>query len=316
MAYTTITKPTQGHSTKKSLADIIADDISFLYDNLGGGILVENGSFEQGVSPNDPTGWVSFKWGTGDIETTDPLHGKQGYKFVSSGSGGGYLTMQDFAECSEFVPLLVWWHMKSSVADIRNIVRVLWYKKDQTACTTATTDIYDDSTSNSTAGTTYARAVLPPADARYFKLRLIGADSSDATSGSCIFDGVGAVVSMAQAGHVFCDAALADTTGWQQAAKVPATNPMYFDTALFPRMRFAAAIHCANAPGWHAYVRVKVGSNYSNELKQDGTGDINGILEVSLAGILGTRAAIEIEWNVAGVASGMSGYITVVHLIP
>lgn len=190
MAYTVITKPTLGDAVKKSLIDDLIDNSDYLYDNLGGGNLVENGSFEQGTSPADPTGWVSFKWGTGDIETTDPGHGKQGYKFTSTGAGGGYLTMSDFAECSQYVPLTISFLMKSSVADINNIVRILWYKKDQTACVTPSTDIYSNAATNPTSWTHYMLMATPPTDARYFKMRLIGADSSDATPGSCIFDGV------------------------------------------------------------------------------------------------------------------------------
>lgn len=264
MAYTVITKPTVGDAIKKSLVDALIDNSDFLYDNLGGGILVENGSFEQGVSPADPTGWVSFKWGTGNIETTDPLHGKQGYKFVSTGSGGGYLTMQDFAECSEFNPLFVWWCMKSSVADIKNIVRALWYKKDQTACNIASTDIYSENTENPTVGRRFGFLVLPPPDARYFKLRLIGADSSDVTPGSCIFDGVGVVEFSGESVYVTGTIAEDSTANlnWEDNGSVNILlPPLSADSHVRLTFRASSKVDATNT----VYQRFRVDGEYSNE---------------------------------------------------
>lgn len=190
-----------GKFAVQSLWQYIKDNFDYLYAAVTGSSAtgLVNGSFELDVdSDNVPDNWTwnAYTGGTLAIETTDPGHGAKGIKITSpggSGNGGGYLTSSSYVECSEYGRLTVSWYMKSSVADILNKVQVFWYKKDQTPCTSASTDLYSDATANPTSWTRYQASAVPPADARYYKIRLTGAHSDDTTAGNCMFDGVSVV---------------------------------------------------------------------------------------------------------------------------
>jgi hypothetical protein len=186
-----------GKPVKQSLMANIKDNFDDLNTRITSAIeaIVPNGSFEvDSDSDGIPDNWSRslFTGGSGAFDTTTPAHGAKAYKFTSpggSGNGGGYLT-SDYILCSEYVYLTVRFLLKSSVADIRNIVRILWYTSAKAACATPSTDIYDAASGNPTSWTEYIRGVLPPTTARYFKIRLIGADSSDVTAGTAYFDGI------------------------------------------------------------------------------------------------------------------------------
>jgi len=78
--------------------------------------------------------------------------------------------------------------MKSSVADVRNLVEVVWY--DDADAEISTTSAYDDSTTNPTSWTVKSYVATPVSTAVRAKLRLTGCHSSDATTGSTWFDGI------------------------------------------------------------------------------------------------------------------------------
>lgn len=154
--------------------------------------LISNGSFETSSS-NIPVGWTLFEWNAGanvvDDSAGNFADGAYSMKFVSTGSGGGTITTNSFFAVSEYKTYTVKFLLKST-ADVRNVVQFLWYDEDQIALGAPSTSIYDEATVNPTNWTLIEVSAAPPAGARFAKLKIIGCDSSDSTSGTARFDGV------------------------------------------------------------------------------------------------------------------------------
>lgn len=173
--------------------------------------LLENGSFElDSDGDNQPDDWTITEddaTSTVEIDTTNVSHGANSLKFVSQGSGGGTATSSDFFEVNAGKTCVVAFTIKSTVADVRNQVQVRYFDKDQTFVSADT--VYDEDTSNPTSFEEKRFVSSVPASATYAKLRLIGCDPSDATSGTTYFDDV--KVFTDQQAAVYSD----DTTPWQ-----------------------------------------------------------------------------------------------------
>ena len=154
--------------------------------------LVQNGSFEDNAvgDGKTPDSWTLTEesGSTVILDSTDQHHGAKAIKFTSAGSGGGNVETTSFFEVTPDRPLCVSLFMKSSVADVRNVVSVEWFTSAQASI--STTSMYDESTVNPTAFAKIVLGATPPATARYAKLKLTGCHSSDATTGSTWFDDV------------------------------------------------------------------------------------------------------------------------------
>jgi hypothetical protein len=195
MPWTTITKPTQGDATKKSLVDTIIDNLAFLFGRLTGTESVINGSFENDTdSDGIPDGWTRtlYTGGTFLLDNTDQRSGKYAIKFTSpggAGNGGGYIENTDAFPVSPNRAIQVLWEMKSSAAGVSNKIEVYWFKSDLTASATPSTSLYS-STSNPTIWNSFTNRATPPSDARYAKIRLTGCHTSSTTAGSTWFDNI------------------------------------------------------------------------------------------------------------------------------
>jgi len=193
MAWTTITKPTQGAATKKSLIDAIIDNLTYLFSQASTSALIANGSFEDdGDGDGTPDSWTLtlFTGGSFTLDSTDQRHGAKSAKFTSPGgasNGGGFLHSNDFFAVSPNRQVEVLWELKASAAGVSNRVELYWYKADQTASATPSTSLYN-STSNPTSWTAMANFATPPSDARYAKLRITGCHTASTTAGSTWFD--------------------------------------------------------------------------------------------------------------------------------
>lgn len=177
-----------------------ADDVTiWTEDNYGGGEdviqpgnynLVKNGSFETDtLTRGEPDYWtiVDYTNGSHSLDATDQFHGLNSLKFTSTGSGGGYAT-SDYFEVEEAKALNFDWNMKSTVANVRNVVDVLWYTAAKTLI--STTNLYDDSATNTTSWSAKYSQSTPPSTARYSQLRVYGCHSSDTTAGSTWYDNI------------------------------------------------------------------------------------------------------------------------------
>jgi hypothetical protein len=170
-------------------------------DNYGSGLvpvatnqfsLVPNYSFEDATEAvNVPDNWTitTYTGGTQTLDTSvgNQIHGAQALKFTSTGSGGGF-AVSDFFPVEEAVAISVQVSIKSSVADVRNLIEILWYDRSQVSVSNST--LLDDSTTNPTSWTDKSYSSTPPANARFAKIRLTGCHSSDPTTGSTWFDNV------------------------------------------------------------------------------------------------------------------------------
>lgn len=184
MAFTAITKPTQGDATKKSLIDAMIDNESFLNTEISGVKVVQipNPSFEvDSDSDGIPDRWTRTLYTGGAFSRSnsagDYAHGAYGIKFThpsGGGNGGGYLDSEDFFECSEYQRLFISWLHYCSVAGMHDLVEVKFYTGAQVLISTST--IYD-STANPTSWATQSGVVIPPATARYAKIRITGGKS-------------------------------------------------------------------------------------------------------------------------------------------
>lgn len=193
MPFTIITKPSAGTPTKKSLIWAIIDNLTFLFSQTQGPSTsvdsIPNGSFENDTDADGtPDSWVLTTWGTFTLDTSagNQSIGSQSAKFVSTGAGGGYLTSEDYFEVSDKRSMSLSFQLKSSVADVRNKVEILFYDRTKSFISSAT--LYDNATTNPTAWTTQFAYFVPVATARYAKLKITGCDSSDATAGSTWYD--------------------------------------------------------------------------------------------------------------------------------
>jgi len=178
----------------KDDSDVTQDTI----DNYGAGTfssenspynLVHNGSFEvDDDSDGVGDGWIRtmYSGGSGDLVETDQQHASQALKCSSIGNGGCAYTSENYFYVSDSRDYFVSFSMKASVADIRILVNVKWY--DSTENYLSETAILDDDTSNPTSWTKKSTTIIPPSGARFAKLELFGAHSSDPTVGNVIFD--------------------------------------------------------------------------------------------------------------------------------
>lgn len=196
MPFTTITKPDQGDTTKKSLIDTIIDDLADLNSRISAASTVLNGSFEtDSDSDGIPDAWTRtlFTGGTFLLDNTDQTDGLYSVKFTSpggGGNGGGYIESTDAFPVSPIRQIEVLWSQKSSAATVSNIVQVYWFKSDLTASATPSTTIYTNAATNPTNWTVESGIATPPSDARFAKVRLTGCSTASTVAGTTRFDDV------------------------------------------------------------------------------------------------------------------------------
>lgn len=266
MSFVSMTKPTLGDATKKSFADQLIDNDDALNSSIGEMTLgIVNGSFEIGVDPDAPTGWVfGTTWGTKGFDTATPGHGAKAFKFASAGSGGGELQSEGFIGCDEGRPVVLSFLHKSSAAGLHNLVELLWYDAAQSYL--STTAIYDDTATNPTSWTAFLRTATAPAGARYFKVKITGAKNDDATVGTAYFDGVELVRSQVLpfSGTIAEDTETA--TSWTDNGSVAITLPVLQNAPVV--LCFVASLKATTA-GQIAAQRFRVGTDYSTEWSVD-----------------------------------------------
>lgn len=155
--------------------------------------VIDNGSFEiDDDSDGEPDYWTStvFSGGTFLLDTDIAAHGTKSAKFASTGSGGGYITSSNFYPCSPNEDINWSFEIKATNGSSRNIATILFYQIDESASAGGDSTLYDKSADNPADFTAYSGSISVPSDARLFKVRLTGVDSTVAVSGSTWFDNV------------------------------------------------------------------------------------------------------------------------------
>lgn len=186
-----------GKPIKQALMQTIKDNEDWLYGNTNAvSTQVRNGSFEiDSDADGVPDGWTKglYPGGSGGFETTSPAHGAKSYKFThpgGAGNGGGYLT-SDYVDISQYIEYVISLILWSSVAGIKNIVRIQYY--DKAKASLGTVDPYSSTANPTSPAPQYLRlsgAYAPPANARYLKVILIGGYTDTAVAGTTYFDDV------------------------------------------------------------------------------------------------------------------------------
>ena len=152
--------------------------------------LLSNGGFETDADSNNiPDNWdlVNETGSSNARDTSESSEGAASMRFTSTGTGGGNVTTSNFFPVNDSTNLRVNFDIRSTLATVKNIVRVEWYDISQVSI--SNTDVYD-SVANPTSYTRFQVSAAPPANARFAKLKLIGIDPSVALSGSTYFDNV------------------------------------------------------------------------------------------------------------------------------
>lgn len=160
---------------------------------INGGNLITNGSFETDTNAdNIPDGWTltAYTGSTNTLITTDQTDGAKSLRSSSIGNGGGSWQHDDYIPVSPLKSFGWEFSIKSSVADVRNIIELLWYDaaKVQLGGGSALTTLYDRAVNNPTSWLHVYGNVAPPSGAYYCRPRVKLCDPSDATVGNTTFD--------------------------------------------------------------------------------------------------------------------------------
>lgn len=174
----------------------IKDNFDFLNGALGtiASITIPNGSFEVDSDANGtPDNWIktTYPGGSVTLDAATPGHGATGLKMIhpgGAGNGGGYI-VSDYVPCAEVIPIILDLIHWSTAAGMKNQIIFYWYTAAKVACATTTTTVYD-STANPTTPTKIHCGAVPPSTARFFKVRLVGGESSVNIAGSAYWDGL------------------------------------------------------------------------------------------------------------------------------
>lgn len=157
--------------------------------SVTGGNLISNPNFEvDDDSDGIPDLWTVVQTGTVTIDDTDSDAGGQSLKFTGTGSGAGTAETSGFIEINDSELLYVSFSLISSAATVKNIVTIDFYDLDK-AKTGSTVTVYSESTASPTSWTRKEFHVAPVTSAKYFKLKLNGADVAG-TAGNTKFDGI------------------------------------------------------------------------------------------------------------------------------
>ena len=155
------------------------------YDIPNGDMELTDGSFPANW---DLTSYPGGAAGNG-IATTSPINGSQSMKLVhpgGGGNGGGYAD-SEYIPCGEGAPFKLSWLHRSTVAGMKNQVLIRWFDKDKVFVSATT--IYD-SIINPTTTKQFSGIGNPISTARFYKVRLVGGESSVDVAGTALFDAV------------------------------------------------------------------------------------------------------------------------------
>ncbi|MEM7828368.1 MAG: hypothetical protein QW561_03420 [Candidatus Aenigmatarchaeota archaeon] len=246
----------------------LKDDMIVNADKVDGfhasslGIPPFNGSFENDVDGDGiPDGWSRFLWpgGSAGFETTNPVHGAKAYYFThpgGEGNGGGYL-WSDFIEVTPRNRYMVTFIHWATAANMKNQISIRYYNKNKSFLFE---DIVYNSTENPTSPGWFLRPFIPPQNARYIKVAVVGGNVDTNVAGTAYFDNV-----------VISNAYIYNHFRWTEVTEKQTNSTSYVDVGSVDlydipdgvTIRFSAEL---KAGAYTAYMRWRIGSSYSNEV--------------------------------------------------
>jgi len=147
---------------------------------------LRNGSFEDGT-----TGWTLANYTGGTVaQNALDFDGNFSLGITSTvlANGGGTATSNEYTSCTESLPITLMLSYRASVANISARAEVLWY--DAAKALLSATNLLNV-TNAPTAFTTLEEALTPPANARWYRVRLTGGvPAAGSATGTVYFDGV------------------------------------------------------------------------------------------------------------------------------
>jgi hypothetical protein len=149
--------------------------------------LVPNGSFETNSGDNGtPTGWTLniTTTATIQIDKSDTFHGDSCLEFIGGASGAGTATSGYF-EVQSSKDIGVRFSLKASAATVDQTVKILWYTDDAgTAASTASTTVYNVTTTAPTSWTEQILTATAGSDALFAKVEISGSVEEVGPTGS------------------------------------------------------------------------------------------------------------------------------------
>lgn len=241
--------------------------LQYLFGQAGtlAGLNIQNGSFEINADSNnvpDTWTWSGFPGGTIAMDTTTPAHGAAGIAINhpgGSGNGGGELS-SDYTPCSQLKQIFIQFIHWASVAAMHNVVYITWYTKDK--LTISTVAIYD-SVTNPVSPRLIVCGATPPANARFYKIRINGGLNDSSVAGVAYFDDVKEV-------EYFFGCSAPDFTVAEATYGFGSYGDAGSATITLPRKNIPVTMYFpAQLRVWtygdSAFMRWRVGSAYSNE---------------------------------------------------
>ncbi len=228
-----------------------------------------------------------YPGGSSGLETTNPADGSKALYFThpgGAGNGGGYGDF-DYVPVSEFRSEILSWIHWATAAGMKNQVIVRFYDKDKVYLSSMT--LYD-STSNPTSPKLMAGEFVPPADARFMRVRVVGGESSGDVARTAYFDGVR--IGVGWQGRV--DGTISEQStleySYVDAGSVSITLPVLSVDSII-RLCFFAEARVSTTGDYSTKQLFRIGSAYSNYISPPSTSYVANAFEMTLLGVSGTQ---------------------------
>ena len=249
------------------------NSLKFLYGQIGtlAASGIPNGSFEGDSDGNgQPDNWTlnTYPGGSGSLVTDVPAHGATALKIVHPGgvgNGGGYYE-SDYCACSQVQKSVLSFIHWATAAGMHNMVQVRFFSKAKVFISTS---VLYESSANPTTPTCFVTSFTPPANARYYKLDLVGGHSDTNVAGTAYFDGVGLAGIEALAARSTPITIASASIGGNAWADVGSANIQVPFCSIPVVLSLTASLSGSGTEFEDfqtAYQRFRVGTSYSNEV--------------------------------------------------
>lgn len=190
--------PDEKDTTKVSFAQAVIDALTELSEEVGSTSLLKNGSFED-VDAGEPLLWVVSDSAGGSHAISDATesggeahHGQRSLQMTTTGSGGFVEALSDrFLAVGGGDTILCAGYARRDTSGIRKRVQLLYYDADKSI---VSTDTLEDNSDSALTYVTIGGTSDAPANARFYKVKLIGGVSGGAIAGNVFFDGFSSVL--------------------------------------------------------------------------------------------------------------------------
>lgn len=287
MGFTAITNAEiqVGKPITQELMQKIKDNFDYLSGLNDPGISgVFNGSFEQDTDADGiPDGWTRnlYSGGAGVQISTSSTTGGKCFQFThpgGSGNGGGYLD-SEYIEINENVSPAIMASVYNNAALVLKVI-ARYFDKDKSYISDET--IYSNSSSIGAWAEVNSWGI-PPANAKFMKIRLVGGEDTASTAGVARFDNIRVDIAPKILSEIqtMASASTNNTGAFATLRTVTCKVPKGF-TVLHANAKLLVE---SGDSSHYGVLRYKIGSSYSTTLEQYAQNYISGNLELSIVNI-------------------------------